>query len=213
MIPAPTGPATRAPSVLPGGAPSRRVGPSWADSSNPGQAWVIAARPVSAGTVLGPGDLTSATMRLSGDTAALAFRQVTALEGRALVIGLQRGELVQSSMLVPAGQEPALRPVSLAVDPVSLAGLTPGQPIDVLATQGTGSGASVVMVVRGAILIDVARTGSNLLAPGGSGQVTIGLATLSEVEAVVQAAHSGTITLVAAEHSDGVGPGPGNASS
>jgi predicted ABC-class ATPase len=63
-------------------------------------------------------------------------------------------------------------------------------------------------VVRGATLIDVARSSTNLLSPGASGQVTLGVATLAEVEAVVQAAHSATITLIAAEPSDGAGPGP-----
>ena len=46
-----------------------------------------------------------------------------------------------------------------------------------------------------------------------SGQATIGVATLGEVEAVVEASHAGTITLVAAEPSDGVGAGPGSARS
>ena len=40
--------------------------------------------------------------------------------------------------------------------------------------------------------------------------MTLGVSSLSEVEAVVQAAQAGTVTLVAAEPSDGVGPGPGS---
>jgi hypothetical protein len=39
--------------------------------------------------------------------------------------------------------------------------------------------------------------------------VTIGVASLDEVESVIAASRSGTLTLVAAEPSDGVGPGPG----
>jgi hypothetical protein len=67
--------------------------------------------------------------------------------------------------------------------------------------------------MRGATLVAVTQSSSSLLSPGGSGQVTIGVTTLVEVEAVIQAAHSGTITLVAAARSDGVGPGPGSAGS
>ena len=52
------------------------------------------------------------------------------------------------------------------------------------------------------------RPSSGLLSPTDSSQVTIGVATLAEVEAVVAAAHTGTVALVAAETSDGVGSGP-----
>lgn len=182
---------------------------SLAGASSPGQRWVVAARPLSTGTVLSADDLTSATMRLSSATAALAYRQETLVDGRRLAVGVGAGELIQDSMLVPASQVPALRPVSLAVDPVSLAGLSAGQLVDVLTTPATGSGSAVTVVVRGATLMDIATSGSNLLAPAGSGQVTIGVTTLGEVESLVAAAHSGTVTLVAAEPSDGVGPGPG----
>ena len=194
---------------------------SLAGASKPGQSWVVTARPLAAGTVLGPGDVAAATMRLSPATAALAFRQTALVEGRALTVGLPAGELIQVPLLVPSRQQPALRPVSVAVDPVSLAGLVPGQPVDVLATAGSGSSggsgssvaAPVAVVVRGATLIDVARSSTNLLSPGASGEVTLGVATLAEVEAVVQSAHSATITLVAAEPSDGAGAGPGTAGS
>jgi len=186
---------------------------SLAGGSKPGQPWLVAARPLPAGTVIGPGDLTSASMRLSSSTATLAFRQIATLEGRALVVGLPAGELIQAPMLVPASLEPALRPISVAVDPVSLANLTPGEPVDVLATQGTGSGTSVAVVIRGATLFNVVTSGTELTAPGGLGQATIGVATLAEVEAVVQASHTGTVSLVSAKQSDGVGPGPGTAGS
>jgi hypothetical protein len=45
--------------------------------------------------------------------------------------------------------------------------------------------------------------------PSNSVVVTLGVSSLSEVQAVVQAAQAGTITLAAAEPSDGVGPGSG----
>jgi hypothetical protein len=151
-------------------------------------------------------------MRLSSATAAVAYRQEAAVEGRSLAVGLQAGDLIQTSMLVPASREPAVRPVSLAVDPVSLAGLSAGQLVDVLMTQGNGNATAVSVVVRGATLIAMSSSSPTALASGASGQATIGVTTLSEVKAVVAAAHSGTITLVAAEPSDGMGPGPGSGS-
>jgi SAF domain len=185
-----------------------------AGGSSPGQRWVVAARPLSVGTVLGPGDLASTTMRLSRPSAALSYQQAVAVEGRTLAVALPAGALIQGPELVPARAEPQLRPVSVAVDPVSMANLTPGQTVDVLATQGSGTAVSVVVVVRGATLMDVGSSGSGGLAGAAqSGQATIGVTTLGEVEAVVEASHAGTITLVAAEPSDGVGGGPGSARS
>jgi hypothetical protein len=100
-----------------------------------------------------------------------------------------------SPMLVPSNQEPALRPVSVAVDPVSLADLSPGSRSTSWRPWAAGAPPSVVVVVRGATLLDVAVTsGTNLLAPGGSGgsgQVTIGVGDLwPRSEAVVQASHA-----------------------
>jgi hypothetical protein len=184
---------------------------SLAGTSHPGQRWIVAARSLGPGTVIESGDLTSVTMRLSSATAALAYREPVSIEGRTLAVGLRSGELLQASMLVLSSQQPVLRPVSLAVDPVSLAGLFAGQGVDVLMTQGTGNATGVTVVVRGATLLDVVAPSSGPLATGSGGQVTIGVATLSEVEAVVAAAHTGTITLVVAEPSDGSGPGPGAA--
>ena len=182
---------------------------SLAGASKPGQRWVVAARPLPAGSILSPADLTSSTMRLSRSSAALAFRQPEAVEGRALAVALPTGALVESPELVPARSAPALRPVSVAVDPVSLAALSPGAPVDVLATQGSGSAVAVVIVVRGATLMALAPPGSGALATAGGGQVTIGVASLADVEAIVRASHAGTIILIAAEPSDGVGAGPG----
>jgi Flp pilus assembly protein CpaB len=182
---------------------------SLAGGSKSGQDWVVTARPLPAGTVLGPDDIAAARLRLSGATKALAYRQPTSVEGRALVVAVPAGALLESPLLAPAGQQRPVRPVSVAADPVSLAGLTPGQPVDVLATQGSGASTAVTVVVRGATLLEAASGGTGSLSPGATGQVTIGVTSLPEVEAVVQAAHAGTVILVAAEPADGSGAGPG----
>ena len=133
---------------------------SLAGTSHPGQRWMVAARSLGPGTVLESGDLMSVTMRLSSATAALAYREPVSVEGRTLAVGVRSGELLQESMLVPSSQQPVLRPVSLAVDPVSLAGLSAGQLVDVLMTQGTGNATGVTVVVRGATLLDVVTPSS-----------------------------------------------------
>ena len=112
-------------------------------------------------------------------------------------------------MLIPASQVPHRRPVSIAVDATGLAGLQPGQLVDVLETAGSGSTTTVTVVARGATLVAVAHAGGSLLSGPSTGEVTLGVPTLSEVEALVQAAHAGTVTVVAAELADGVGPGSG----
>lgn len=178
-----------------------------AGTAKPGQRWVVSARPLSAGSVVRSGDLTTSTMRLSADAAGQAFPKGAALDGRTLAVDVPAGALIERSMLVAAGHEPPLRPVGLSVDPASLSGLSAGQRIDILATTGTGTAAAVAVVVRGATLMDMDTSASTLGSTGGAGQVTVGVTSLAEAEAVIQAAHDGTITLLAGEPSDGVGPG------
>ncbi len=209
-----------------------------ASGGGSGQQFVVATRTLPSGAVIGPGDVGTAKIALPAGSRSTAFRQPDVLVGRAVAVTVQPGELLQSSMLVPVRAQPATRPVSIAVDPASLAGLEAGQSVDVLATGGTsgaasggtgsatggtggaasvgsgtgGSGSSAVSVVaRGATLISIDRSSSNLLSGPSSALVTLGVSSLGEVEAVVQAAQAGSVTLVAAEPSDGVGPGPGSA--
>ena len=187
-------------------------------------AYVVAARSLPAGSVIGPGDTTTARMGLSGATAASAFRQDAPLIGHAVAVDVRAGQLIQSSMLAPSGAS-TLRPVSVAVDSDSLAALATGEEVDVLSapssSSGSGSGSgsggsqpgsSVSVVLRGATLLSVGRTDSGLLSsgPGGTVVVTLGVADLDEAEQLVQAAHSGTVELLRAEPSDGTGLGSGS---
>jgi Flp pilus assembly protein CpaB len=174
-----------------------------------GQRFVVAARTLATGSIIGPGDVETETMTLPAASRSDAFQQTDSLVGRSVAVAIQPGELVQQSMLVPSGTQPTTRPVSVAVDPTSLAGLAPGGIVDVIATIGSGSSATVSVVMRGAVLMDIDNSASSVLSGPGTSLVTLGVASLSEVEAVVQASESGTISLVAAEPSDGVGPGPG----
>jgi hypothetical protein len=97
-----------------------------------GQEYVIATQVIPAGSVIGPGDVTTDEMSLPGAAGSNAFRQVGTLVGRTAAEAIRPGELVEQSMLVPAGSQPATRPVSIGVSPSSLAGLAPGAAVDVL---------------------------------------------------------------------------------
>lgn len=216
--------------------------------------YVVAARPLAAGTIIAPGDTATETFALPSEARGAAFRRIGTLIGRTVSVAVTPGELIQASMLTPAGGNRVLRPVSVAVDSSSLAGLTAGDPVDVLAvatsggagtssptvappppdvpspatgsgaTPGSGSSAAsplggapappdgISVVVRGAALLSVSRTGSTFTPASGSDTVvTLGVSSLDEAESVVAAAHSGTVILVRAEPSDGTGPGPASA--
>lgn len=171
--------------------------------------YLVAAHPLQAGSVLEPGDLTTVTVRVPRSAAAQMFGSSSLLDGRMLAVPLVRGELLEPSMLVPAGQAPGLRPVTVAVDPAALTGLYTGEPVDVLQTTGNDSSTAVAVVLRGAVLFAVSKPGSDILSGPTSAAVTLGVSSLQEVESVVAAAHSGNLTIVAASPDDGVGPGAG----
>jgi Flp pilus assembly protein CpaB len=186
-------------------------------AKHPGE-FAVAERPLAAGTVIAPGDTALAPVQLPSGSAGTAYSAPSALTGRSLLSPVLPGELIESSMLAPAGGVPALRPVSVDADPVSVAGLVPGDTVDVLAVAADGSATSsggspegasgsVAVVVRGASLISVDRSGGASLGSTASTLVTLGVGDLSEVEAVVGASHTGLIALVKAEPGDGVGPG------
>jgi Flp pilus assembly protein CpaB len=177
--------------------------------------YVVAARALAQGTIIGPGDLTTASVQLPSGAAAQAFSHAAPIIGRTVVVTVAPGALIESSMLSVAGSTPSLRPVTVPVDPDSVTRLEAGDRVDILATTAAGTnGASgpVSVIVRGASLIRVSQSNPGLLSGSSTATLaTIGVSDLSEVEAVVGAAHSGVVVLVQAEPSDGVGAGPATA--
>lgn len=178
--------------------------------------YVVAARALPAGSVIGPGDTTTARLGLSGPAAAGAFAQPGALIGRTLAVPVAPGELIESPML-GAGPSAALRPVSIPVDADSLVSLAAGEAVDALATPSasaaataSGTAPSITVVVRGATLLSISRSATGLLSgsTGATVVATLGVTDLGEAEQLIQAAHSGTVELVRAEPGDGSGPGP-----
>jgi Flp pilus assembly protein CpaB len=195
----------------------------------PGRPYVVAARPLPAGSIIGPGDTTTQRIDLPAGPARGAFGQSAVVIGRTLAVAVSPGELIESSMLAPAGSGPTLRPVSVPVETTSLGDLSPGATVDVLsvapsltagaATAGAATAgpataggapapATVAIVLRGATLLSVERAGSGLISQAATTtEVTLGVPDLAEAEAVIQAAQGGGVVLIQAEPSDGVGPG------
>ncbi len=187
--------------------------------------YVVASRPLTAGTIIGPGDTATESIDLPAATRSGAFDHGALLIGRRLDVAVSPGELLQSSMLASGTGARTLRPVSIPVDSASLAGMSPGIPVDVLATpsssgsvasgaaasSGAGAGGAVTVVLRGATLLSISRPGSALAPVSSSGTVvTLGVTSLGEAEMLVEAAHTATVVLVQATPSDGVGPGAGS---
>jgi Flp pilus assembly protein CpaB len=174
--------------------------------------YVVGARPLAAGAVIGPGDTTTARLQLTGPAAAAAYRASGQLIGRTVAVAVAPGQLIEPSMLAGPPGAPS-RPVSISVDSDSVSAVAPGQSVDVLSTPGTGSSAAAVNVVmRGATVLSLGRTDTGLLSGASSGSVvaTLGVSDLQEAEQLVQAAHAGTVELVQAEPGDGRGLGPGS---
>jgi Flp pilus assembly protein CpaB len=176
-----------------------------------GALYVVAARELPAGSVIGPGDITTARAAVPSGSRAGLFRDPDSVVGRSLTVTVSPGEFIQSEVLATASSSP-LRPVSLAVDSNSVVALAPGDRVDVLeapAAGASGSAPPVTVVLRGASLISLARPSTGLLAGSTSSTVvTLGVGDLAAVQDVVQASRAGTVELVLAEPADGSGPGP-----
>jgi Flp pilus assembly protein CpaB len=168
---------------------------------------VVAATPLAEGTRLSEADLRTVEVRLPAGTAVTAFRSASSLVGRTLAVALAPGELLTSSELVPPDTAPALRPVPVSVPATDLVDLADGQRVDVLLTVGTAPDTRTSMLVRSAVVMSEAQPSGAFSTGGGSEVVTLGVASLAEVEAVISAEHAGTLDLVVGEVSDGSGLG------
>lgn len=180
----------------------------FAEDGSHGRRWVVADRSLAAGVRISAADLRTETMTLPADAAADAFASPETLVGRTLSAPLQPGELVESSLLVPAGHAPLLRPVTVSVTPADANDLSAGTLVDVLETSGSGPSARTAVVLRGARVMSLGKPTSGVFASSSGTEVTLGVRSLAEVEAIVAAEHAATVSVVVGEPSDGAGLGP-----
>jgi Flp pilus assembly protein CpaB len=173
-----------------------------------GRPWVVATQTLPAGATLAAGDLGTEVLSLPPNgVGATAFSGPAALVGRVLAAPLATGELVQSGDLASPGGATALRPVTVTVAASDLDDLSPGSLIDVLVTNGTDPSSPTLVVVGDARVLSLGRAATTL--DGAAGEVTVGLRSLDEVTAVVHAAHTGTLSVVAGAPGDAASPGAG----
>lgn len=177
-----------------------------------GRSWVVASRDLPAGAQLGPQDLTTESLSLpAAGVGATAYRSAAPLVGEVLVAPLRAGELVQASDVAAGSAAARLRPVTVPVAPSDLADLADGTLVDVLVTDGTDPSAPTTVVAAGAHVLGLGRSSGGLVGASSGATVTLGVASLDEVAAVVHAAHTGTLSVVVGAPGDRVGTVVGGA--
>lgn len=186
---------------------------AWLAGAAPeGRSWTVAAHDLPSGARLRAADISTQSMVLpTSTTARLAFADPRALVGRVLDVPLRAGQLVQAGDVAAPATQPTLRPVTIAVTPSDLTGLTLGAPVDVLVTNGTGSAAATSVVVANGRVLDLGRESSSLVAGSGA-QLTVGVSSLTDVTRLIRAAHTGSLSVVLGAAGDRLSP-PGSTGS
>lgn len=163
------------------------------------------ARPtVVATTDLGPGhrltaaDLAVVRLELPGSVAERTYVSPSQLVGAVVLGPVGRGELLQSSDVL-AGDAPGGpgREISFAIDAARAVDgrLRPGEPVDVLATFGTGADATTTVVATAVRIARRSDPGGGLAGPG-TQVVTLTMPDEATTIAVANAVDTATVTLV-----------------
>jgi Flp pilus assembly protein CpaB len=160
----------------------------------PGTSYVVAARDLAVGTMLGPDDVELAELDLGDDVESRAFTDPVAVIGQLTVAPLAQGDLVQRSAVVVPEDAEAGRQVSLSISRADgLAGtVEEGELVDVLVTFGDGDDAVTEVVVSGAKvsrLVDVDDDADSML-------VLLSLPEGADVLATTRAIQAGSLTFV-----------------
>ncbi len=171
-------------------------------TDEPQTLYIVARHNLNLGDRLAAGDLALAPMHLPTPLSARrAFTRASApsLVGAVVVAPVASGELIQASSVVEAVGTAVDREISFAIDPArAVAGrLVPGEVVDLLATYGTGTDATTVVVVRAARLVSRSDSSGSLGARA-SEVVILALPSSADALAVAHAVDSGQITLVRA---------------
>lgn len=180
----------------------------------PGTPVAVAAAPLAAGTRLDAADLSTAIVRVHvHGRVPLGLLSPAALVGRTLAVPVAAGAAIAAADVVASGGSPPLRPVPVPVSATDLVDLVTGQRVDLLVTTspaGAAGAPRTSILVRGAEVIAIDRPSAGLVGgTTGGAVVTVGVADLAEVEAVVAAEHAGTVDVVVGEPGDGTGAGAG----
>lgn len=162
----------------------------------PRRSYVVASRPLAAGTRLQGSDLELVAMDLGPELQPRAFENPQVLVGATLIAPLGPAELVQASAVVARKADSASRELSFTLERGRLSpGVKEGERADLLATYGTGADAFTTVVVRQAVLVAIERPRS---ASGdiGPAMVTVSVDDPGDVVALAHATQLAKITLV-----------------
>ncbi len=167
-------------------------------NGGPSSSYVVAARPIAAGTKIEPGDLAVEPIDLPARVRARAFNDPSVLVGATAVTKLELGELVQPSAVVSkAGDDPG-RELSFPVERGHLSTtLEEGERVDLLATFGSGNEAFTTMVLQNAQVVSIERAKAGL-GDNGTAVVAVIVDDAGDEVALAHAIQQGKLTVVRA---------------
>ena len=176
-----------------------------ADSRRP---YLVARRDLPLGHRISKADLGTLPMDVPAVLQARSYRDPAQLVGSLVIGPVAKGELVQSSDVLAGDGPPGRRQISFPIESARAVDgqLRKGEPVDVLATYGTGSDGYTVVVVKGARVANRTETKGSL-SESGDEVVTLAVPEPSDTLAVAHAVSAGVVTLVRAAD-DGSGASP-----
>jgi Flp pilus assembly protein CpaB len=155
----------------------------------------VATRDMAPGDRIGPGDVELQLVELPGPTRHRVFASTALLEGDLVIGPVGKGEVIQQATVLSKDRTPPFREVTLQIDAAQAKAVASGDAVDVLLTTGTGDTTRTAVVAAG---IRVLRIGSSGQGFGTDPKppITFAVASIDEVNQLVQAVHIGSITLV-----------------
>jgi Flp pilus assembly protein CpaB len=161
----------------------------------PSITYVVAARDIPEGEVLGADDLTTVAIDLPDGQRVVTYSHIENLVGQVAAARLKRGQLLQETLVADKRSRRTTARISVPVEPGNAMNGEDlvGEQVDVIVTYIEGGKPLTETVAEGVTVAKVLTGDRNL---GTSGQLTVVLsARPSDLEAIAGAAAGGKITL------------------
>lgn len=172
----------------------------------PHQLYAVAARSLTPGSRIGPGDVTLVALNLPDPAVRRnVFGSTTALLGASVVEPINAGSLIESAAVVGRGGAAGTREVSMTLDKSRAVGgtLKAGEYVDVLATFGSGADSYTAVVAPHVRVLTLSSNGG-AFGDNRTEVIVFGAADATAAEALADASVAAQVTLVrAAEQADG----------
>lgn len=166
--------------------------------AQPGQRYVVAARPIGPGQRITAGDLTSLTADLPSALRSQAFSDPDEVIDTVALGPLAPGDLLQAGSLAGASGTPDEREVSIAVEKDwAVAGrLRPGDHIDVFVTEDGAEGPTSRRVLADAAIRRLDSSEGDGLGESRSQVLTVSVTDDDDITSLVTAARAGDLTVL-----------------